>query len=112
MSCLPATNKTPQMKSNAKVADLVSAISNWNAQLPTRVASFKTANPEANVTIVDTSPPWEAALANPKAYGAPDATCTNSNGKSCLWFNSYHPGTAIQKLVAQAVAAALNGTFF
>ncbi|KAK3370785.1 hypothetical protein B0T24DRAFT_650062 [Lasiosphaeria ovina] len=94
------------------VADLVTAITQWNGALPTRVAAFKTANPEANFTIVDTSPPWETALANPKAYGAPDATCTNSNGKSCLWFNSYHPGVAIQKLVAQAVAAAFNGTFF
>lgn len=27
-------------------------------------------------------------------------------------WNSYHPGMVIQKLVAQAVVAALKGTFF
>ncbi|KAK0705468.1 carbohydrate esterase family 16 protein [Lasiosphaeris hirsuta] len=109
---IPPTNKTPQMKSNAKVADLTGAIRNWNTQLPTRVATFKAANPEANVTIVDTHPPWEAALGDPKAYGAPDINCSNSNGKSCLWYDRYHPGTAIQKLVAQTVATALKGNFF
>ncbi len=108
-----ATQKTPQMKSQAKVADLVAAITNWNGQLPGRIDKFKAAGaPDANITLVDTQAPFDTAIANPKDYGAPNADCTNANGKSCLWFNSYHPGTAIQKLVGQTVATAFKGTFF
>jgi phospholipase/lecithinase/hemolysin len=100
------------MKGMSNVSKLVDAISLWNSQLPDRVTKFKTANAEANVTTVDTQPAWDEVINNPKNYGAPDATCTNSDGKSCLWYNTYHPGISIQKMVAQAVSAALNGTFF
>jgi len=100
------------MKNQAKVANLVDAITLWNGQLPDRVAKFKTANSEANVVIVDTQAPFNEALGNPKEYGAQNADCINSNAKSCLWFDNYHPGSAISKLVAQTVAAAFKGTFF
>ncbi len=100
------------MKTQAKVDSLVAAITDWNGQLPERIAKFKAAKAEVNVTMVDTQAPFNTAIASPKDYGAPNADCTNSNGKSCLWFNSYHPGTSIQKLVAQAVAAAFKASFF
>lgn len=94
------------------IANLRADIDYWNAGVVSRAATFRTANVDANVTIVDTRASFNEAIADPQAYGAPDATCTNANGKSCLWYNTYHPGTAIQKLVAEAVAAAYNGTFF
>lgn len=34
---------------------------------------------------------------------APDVTCYSGNGISCLW-NGFHPGQAIHRLVAGAVA--------
>lgn len=61
--------------------------------------------------IVDTAGPFNRALESPTAYGAPNATCYNSDGKSCLWFNDYHPGVAINELVAEAVADAWKGFF-
>lgn len=100
------------MKTQAKVANLVEAISQWNGQLPDRAAKFQAVNSGANVVIVDTQAPFNAALSNPKDYGAQNADCINSNAKSCLWFDNYHPGSAISKLVAQTVAAAFKGTFF
>jgi phospholipase/lecithinase/hemolysin len=100
------------MKGQSNVASLVSAITMWNSQLPTRVATFLTANPGTNVTLVDTQEPWNTVSADPKSYGAPDAAWINSNGKSCLWYNNYHPGTAIKQVVSQTVAAALKGSFF
>ncbi|OIW22997.1 hypothetical protein CONLIGDRAFT_687074 [Coniochaeta ligniaria NRRL 30616] len=109
---IPPTQKTPQMKGQSNVASLVSAITLWNSQLLTRVTAFLTSSPEANITLVDTQEPWNTVIADPKSYGAPDATCVNANGKSCLWYNSYHPGQAIHKVVAQAVASALKGSFF
>lgn len=109
---IPPTQLTPFMKSQSGVAGLVTAITNWNGQLATRAAAFVAANTGANITLVDTNTPWQKAIADPKAYGATDATCVNANGKSCLWYNSYHPAQAIQKLMAQAVAGAFAGTFF
>ncbi|CAK7211579.1 hypothetical protein SBRCBS47491_001172 [Sporothrix bragantina] len=109
---VPPTQKTPFMKSQSNVANLVTAITDWNGQLATRAATFLAANTGANVTLVDTQAPWNKAIASPADYGATDATCVNANGKSCLWFNSYHPAQAIHKLMAQAVADAFKGTFF
>lgn len=84
----------------------------YNNLLTSRLAAFKSANTGVTAQIVDTAAPFNTAIANPTAYGSPDATCYNSDGVSCLWFNDYHPGIAINKLVAQAVAAAWKGTFF
>ncbi|RAL64341.1 hypothetical protein DID88_001817 [Monilinia fructigena] len=52
------------------------------------------------------------ALKNPAAHNATDSTCANSDGTTCLWYDNYHPGQAIQKLVAQNFVKALTGTFF
>lgn len=87
-------------------------ITQYNTLLATRLAAFKAANPGVTANVVDTSVPFNTAIHNPTAYGSPDATCYNSDGTSCLWFNDYHPGIAINKLVAQAVANAWKGSFF
>lgn len=109
---VPPTDKTPVLKLDSNVELLVSAITFWNSQLPTRVAAFKRANREATVTLVDTQEPFNMVLRNPEHYGAPNADCFNSDGKSCLWHDGYHPGLAIQKVVAQTVAKAWKGSFF
>jgi len=88
------------------------AIAKYNDAIATRLAAFKAANAGVVATIVDTAAPFNKALENPTAYGAPNATCYNGDGVSCLWFNDYHPGVAINKLVADAVAAAWKGNFF
>lgn len=36
--------------------------------------------------------------------GLQNAGCYNSNLVSCLWWNDYHPGQAIQSLVAESVS--------
>jgi phospholipase/lecithinase/hemolysin len=101
-----ATNKTPLFlgQPDDARASLASAISQYNDLLASNLASFQAANGGITARIVDTSVPFNTAINNPTAYGAPNATCYNSNGVSCLWFNDYHPAIAIQKLVAAAVA--------
>jgi hypothetical protein len=39
------------------------------------------------------------------------ASCWNEDGVTCLWFNDYHPGLAIQDAVARAVAGDWEGFF-
>lgn len=88
------------------------AITLWNQELTTKVATFKSNNAGSTTWIYDTQTPFNTAISNPTSYGATDATCYNSDGTTCLWWNNYHPGQAIQKLVAEGVASALSGTFF
>lgn len=87
-------------------------IAKYNQLLASALAKFTSANSGITAKIVDTTTPFMTAIKNPTAYGSPDATCYNADGKSCLWFNDYHPGYSINKLVAQAVASAWKGSFF
>ncbi|KAL2174104.1 carbohydrate esterase family 16 protein [Thermothelomyces heterothallicus CBS 202.75] len=88
------------------------AVDKYNEALAANLEAFTDKNSGITARIVDTGVPFNTALDNPTDYGAPDATCYNSDGKSCLWFNDYHPGIEINRLVAQAVADAWKGSFF
>jgi hypothetical protein len=71
----------------------------WSSQLAARLATFKSQNAGATAFMVESSTALNTAMANPRNSGAPDATCLNKNGKSCLWRDNLHPGEAIQKVV-------------
>jgi phospholipase/lecithinase/hemolysin len=88
------------------------SIKKYNDAIAARLATFEAANAGVTAKIVDTALPFNTAIENPTKYGAPNATCYNSDGVSCLWFNDYHPGVAVNKLVAEAVASAWKGKFF
>lgn len=93
-------------------AQEASIITEYNDALASGLANFSSANSGVTAKLIDTSIPFQTAIDNPTAYGAPNATCYNSDGTSCLWYNDYHPGIAINKLVAEAVATAWEGIFF
>jgi phospholipase/lecithinase/hemolysin len=117
MSCtdsLVATDQTPLMLANdaSSEASLVSAIETYNNFLSSKLANFKSVNSGVTSWIVNTSVPFYKAIDDPTAYGAPNATCYDDDGTSCLWFNNYHPGIAIQGLVADAVAETVGAPWF
>lgn len=87
-------------------------ITTYNADLVTRLATFESANSGVTGTIFNTTASFYTVLDDPTAYGSPDATCMNADGTSCLWYDTYHPGQAIQKLVAENFVKALTGIFF
>ncbi|KAK2054969.1 GDSL-like Lipase/Acylhydrolase [Colletotrichum caudatum] len=111
---VPPTQKTPLMISNGADAggQLSAAIQQYNELIVGNLAAFKAKNAGVTSWVVDTAPAFDVAIDNPAAYGAPDATCYNENGLSCLWFNDYHPAVQIQKLVAQAVARTVGASWF
>ncbi|KAK3317213.1 carbohydrate esterase family 16 protein [Cercophora scortea] len=111
---VPPIDKTPLMLAETAEsrAGEASCIVQYNDLLAARLAAFQAKNSGVVARIVDTGVPFNTAINNPTAYGAPNATCDNSDGVSCLWFNNYHPGIAINKIVAAAVAAAWKGSFF
>lgn len=100
----------------------------YNNHLAEHLAKFKAAHKDIDVVLIDTHKPFNKAIDAPKNYGAPDAKCYKSDGKSCvsglplcrnaypgvakslkkLWYNNYHPGIAIHKLVAADVGVALG----
>jgi phospholipase/lecithinase/hemolysin len=81
------------------------AVVTYNNLLESAISSFKGSNSGTTTYVLDTSVPFLTAINNPTAYGAPNNSCYNSDGVSCLWWNNYHPGQAIHKLVAAAIAA-------
>ena len=109
-----AIDKTPLMLDQSSDARSLenTTIYEYNSLIASRLANFTSTNPGVTGKIIDTSIPFNQAIASPKEYGAPNATCFNGDGKSCLWFNNYHPGIAINQLVAEAVVNAWKGSFF
>jgi phospholipase/lecithinase/hemolysin len=81
------------------------AVVTYNNLLTSAIATFKSNNAGTTTYILQTSGPFLQAINNPTAYGAPNNNCYNSDGVSCLWWNNYHPGQAIHKLVAAAIAS-------
>ncbi|KAI0023033.1 hypothetical protein F4780DRAFT_731130 [Xylariomycetidae sp. FL0641] len=100
---VPPFNHAPAFL-DSDVTQLKSDIAAYNAGIASRLDAFAGEHGDlALAHVFDTAPSFEAALADPAAYGAADATCTSGDGKSCLWTDTYHPGTAIQRLVAEAL---------
>jgi phospholipase/lecithinase/hemolysin len=81
------------------------AVVTYNNLLESTISSFNSSNSGTTTYILDILIPFLTAIKNPTAYGAPNNSCYNSDGVSCLWWNNYHPGQAIHKLVAVAFAA-------
>ncbi|KAJ8065015.1 hypothetical protein OCU04_007318 [Sclerotinia nivalis] len=111
---VPPTNKSPKilaLNSTTQTA-YTASIAAWNALVKSTATEFQSERSGTIVTVIDTSIPFNTAINNPTAYGAPNAGCYDTNGVSCLWWNNFHPGQAVQKLVAAAFAGAYSGTFF
>ncbi|KAM0421318.1 hypothetical protein ACHAPT_010848 [Fusarium lateritium] len=107
---VPPTHLTPTMfqQGEENVTRLLSAITLYNNHLTSKLSAFTRANRKAKITLVDTSRAFNEAVKNPKIYGAPDALCVNPDGVSCLWMDGYHPGVAIERLVAKDVVKDLK----
>ncbi|RDW76852.1 putative cellulose-binding GDSL lipase/acylhydrolase [Aspergillus mulundensis] len=108
---VPPTDRSPYITQgqNAEytVTHLKAAIASWNTQFNEKASAFAAAHADAVVKVIDTQPVFNELL----DAGGDAADCYNADGVTCLWFNDYHPGLAIQDAVAQAVAEAW-GCFF
>jgi phospholipase/lecithinase/hemolysin len=62
-------------------------VKQYNDALKSRIAAFAAANPLAKTYLVDTTAPFLKAIDDPQAYGADNATCFDSSGTKCLWWN-------------------------
>lgn len=96
----------------AALSSLISNIEAYNEALVSNFATFQSSYSGVTGTVFNTSDAFWAALDDPTAYGASsDTTCFNTDGTTCVWYDNYHPGQAIQRLVAEGLVSALSGIF-
>jgi phospholipase/lecithinase/hemolysin len=86
------------------------AIATYNDLITAGRNAFVAANPGVFAIVVDIYPKFALTLDNPTVYGAVNSTCFNADGKTCLWWNDYHPGLVLQNGVADDVAV-LTGLY-
>ena len=108
-----AIQKTPAILGQAPEGQtsVANGVARYNDALIHALNAFAASNAGTNAVFVDTGLAFNKALDDPTAHGAPDATCYHSDGVSCLWFNDYHPGVEINRLVASAVADEFDDFF-
>lgn len=103
----------PQNYPDKRVVTLMQdAVQVWNTTLASHVQTFQRAYAGTTVHVFATDPWFGRVLDHPTQFGAPNALCANSDGKSCLWWDGLHPGLAIQKSVSLGVQWALGGIGF
>lgn len=111
-----AIDKSPTMlkQSATTRATEATVISAFNSLIADMTASFIASHSGTKAEVVDTVAVFDKLLADPASYGAGQngASCYNGDGKSCLWWNDYHPALAIHKAVGEAVALKFKGSFF
>jgi hypothetical protein len=90
------------MLAQSKEAQILEAevIKQFNDLLHSRLVHFVASHEGSKGWVVDTQKPFNEAINDPANYGSKDATCYNSDGKTCFWFNDYHPGMASDFLVS------------
>lgn len=79
-------------------AQEVEVITAYNARLARHLTHFAAAHEGVTARFVDTARAFQAAIDDPTAYGAANATCYADDGTSCLWWNDYHPGIASKSM--------------
>lgn len=101
---VPPIQRAPSQIANEKTANTTAYVVNdFNNLLEAGLSDFRGNNTNATVWLLNTTTIFDCALDNPELYGATDATCYNSDGTTCLWWNDLHPGMAIHDLVAEGV---------
>ncbi|KAJ4422709.1 hypothetical protein N0V82_002606 [Gnomoniopsis sp. IMI 355080] len=111
---VPPFYKAPVFASytDTDLQSLVDDIQTYNEALESNLATFKSTYSDVTGTVFNTSASFWTVIDDPTAYGAADSTCQNSDGTSCVWYDDYHPGQAIQKLVAEALVDTLGTSYF
>ncbi|CAI6089525.1 unnamed protein product [Clonostachys chloroleuca] len=107
---VPPTNRTPLMRNrgSATVKNVTEAVTFYNNYLDKKTTKWRGHHSDLKVKLVETHAAFNTALDNPTKYGSKDNKCTNSDGRTCLWKDGYHPGIEIQKLIGFQVKDALR----
>jgi hypothetical protein len=87
---IPPMYETPELISDGASAQNTykTDLTAYNNLLLSNIATFASKNTGVQYWILNTTTPFQTAINNPQAYGAPDATCYDAGGVRCLWWNN------------------------
>ncbi|CAI7587092.1 unnamed protein product [Penicillium glandicola] len=99
---VPPTSRAPEIADQGATIQAGHAawLAAFNTALETMVDEFIADNSGTTTVLYDTFSFMTKILDDPTTYGFTDATCIDSTGATCVWWNSYHPGYAYHKLQA------------
>lgn len=108
-----AISRTPEGKGYSKSDRtlLFQAQHLWIDKMNSYFDNFTASYSNVTAVLVDAAAAFATVLDHPKNYGFPNATCQNTDGVSCPWWDHLHPGVKIQSLVARKVAKAFPSFF-
>lgn len=91
---------------------LISNLDSFNSKLATKLDDFKSSNTGVTAQTFNTTSYFWEVFNDPTSFGLDsDITAANADGTSAVWYDNYHPGQAIHKLVAKGFVAALADFF-
>ncbi|KAL4914580.1 hypothetical protein BDW62DRAFT_190142 [Aspergillus aurantiobrunneus] len=103
----PPIHRTPKIlalePSTALLYEIV--VQHFNNQLQDAVTEWGSAHSDSRISVYDTWSLFTELLDHPREYGFLDATCI---GEGCVWWNSFHPMSALHRLLAADVARYLG----
>lgn len=99
-------------QSETSLKALTSNLDSFNTKLATKLDDFKSSNTGVTAQTFNTTSYFWEVFNDPTSFGLDsDITAANADGTSAVWYDNYHPGQAIHKLVAKGFAAALADFF-
>jgi hypothetical protein len=108
MERFPAVIKRDTADRNMEIA----AKQNYNALLQQHFDVFQANHTGIMSSLINVDSAFDVVLDNPLRFGAPNATCENTDGTSCLWRDDLHAGVQIHNQVARKIADSLGSDFF
>ncbi|KAF3387588.1 Acetylesterase [Penicillium rolfsii] len=99
---VPPTSRSPYILNQGESVSQKHAAwtTAYNNGLASMRAEFEDAHGDVETVLYDSWSFMTKILDKPQKYGYPNATCINDNGKSCVWWNDYHPGQKYHRLQA------------
>lgn len=92
---------------NSTVEGVGNVVRTWNKHLSARVKTFTATHKGVQTTVVSTYNVFNRVMdKNPTA-----AACFHDDGVTCLWWNNYHPATALHDAVAKKVVQQTKSFF-
>ncbi|KAG6354911.1 hypothetical protein INS49_003992 [Diaporthe citri] len=114
LNTVPPFYKAPAFndQSEDSLKALTTNLDSFNSKLATKLDAFKSSNTGVTAQTFNTSSYFWEVFNDPTSFGLDsDITAANADGTSAVWYDNYHPGQAIHKLVAKGFVAALADFF-
>jgi len=107
---VPPIDRSPLMLAEPTSAQALekTTIADFNSQLTSAIAKFKSANSGVSTWLWDSNTEFSTILNSPQTYGFVDATSFGNTGD--FWGNNYHPDAAAHQIFSQQIGTSVLGS--